>query len=82
MVRFARAALDDSLVTTTVYALIVLPSWAVTIVVMVFGPVTNGMLADAEPLVTAVPFTFIVAVASLAVGVNVIEAVALPTDAV
>ena len=60
----------------------VTPSVAVTMVVMVFGPTTKGILADAVPELTAVPFTVTVAVASLVVGVTVIEVMALLTLAV
>ena len=59
-----------------------MPSDAVTTVLKVLGPGTKGMLADADPDVTVVPFTFTVAKASLVVGVMVIDAVVLVTLAV
>ena len=40
-------------------------------VVIVFGPKFSGILADAVPEITDVPFTATVAVASLHVGVIV-----------
>ena len=40
------------------------------------------MPPDADPLVTAVPLTLTVAVASATVGVTVMEVTALPTAAV
>ena len=49
---------------------------------MVFWPTFSVMAPDAEPLVTVVPFTVTVAVGSVAVGVTVIELVALATVAV
>ena len=60
----------------------VVPSWAVTTVVMVFKPVFKAMAADAVPETTVVLFTFTVAVASLVVGVNVTEVTATDTVAV
>ena len=39
--------------------------------VMVFAPIFKAMLPDAEPLLTAVPFTLMVAVTSATVGVIV-----------
>jgi len=60
--------------------LVVLPSCAVTTVVMVLGPMAKAMLPDALPDTTATPFTFTVAPASAVVGVTVIDAVL--TDAV
>ena len=60
----------------------VVPSCAVTTVVIVLAPTDNVILPEAEPLVTTVPFTFTVALAWLTVGVTVIVVVALLTDAV
>ena len=81
--RNERFAFDDAaLVTVSVYVFVVEPSCAVTTVVMVFGPTTKGILADAVPEATAVPFTVTVAVSSLVVGVRVIEVMALLTFAV
>ena len=51
-------------------------------VMVVVVPSAKAILPDAEPDVTAVPFTFIVAWASAAVGVTVTDVVALPTDEV
>ena len=42
-------------------------------VVIVLAPMANGILADAVPEATVVPFTFTVAVASLVVGVTVTD---------
>ena len=42
---------------------------------IVFTPGDNGMFADADPDATVVPFTFIVAAGSLAVGVSVTDVV-------
>ena len=50
--------------------------------VMAFAPTAKAILPDAEPDVTATPFTFTVAVALLVVGVTVIEATELATSAV
>ena len=51
-------------------------------VVMVLLPTTNGIDAEAVPEVTGVPFTFMVAVALLLVGVMVTELTVLATVAV
>jgi len=47
---------------------------------MSFLPTIKGIAADAEPDVTAVPFTVTVAVASTVVGVTVNEVTVLATD--
>ena len=60
----------------------VVPSPAVTTVVIVFAPTVKGIFAEADPDVTAVPFTVMVEVGSLAVGVTVTDVVALLTLAV
>ena len=74
---------DGARVTIIEYVRVVVPSCAVTTVVMVVVvPPAKAMLADAVPDVTATPFTFIVAVASAAVGVTITDAVALTTDVV
>jgi hypothetical protein len=44
--------------------------------------VPKARLPDAVPEATVVPFTFIVALGSIAVGVTVSDEVVLPTDAV
>ena len=59
----------------------VTPSGAVTTVLITFGPTTSGNAADAAPEATIFPFTFTVAPVLLVVGVTVIEAVALLTEA-
>ena len=61
---------DCALVIVIITVLVVTPSCAVITVVIVFGPVNNGILADAEPEATAAPFTVMVAVASCAVGIT------------
>src|SRR6185437_37164 len=70
-----------ALVTVMVYVFVVLPSCAVTIVVTVFAPTTNGRLAEAVPDVTVVPLIFTVALTSAVAGVNFIDVVALVTPA-
>ena len=68
-----RSALDDTgRVTVMVYVLVVEPSCAVTTVVIVFAPTAKAIGADAVPDATVVPFTFIVAVFAVLVGVTVI----------
>ena len=76
------ASYDFALVTVRVYVLVVVPSEAVTTVVMVLGPTTKGRLADADPDVILVPFTFTVAAASLVVGVTVTDVMVVATFAV
>jgi hypothetical protein len=49
---------------------------------MVLVPAVNGWPADGVPEATVTPFTFMVAVASLVVGVMVTDEVALLTDVV
>jgi len=61
---------------------VVTPSCAVTLVVMVLPPTFKAILPDGPPLVTAVPFTVTVAVASLTAGVMVNEVTVLPTETV
>ena len=81
--RFDRSAFDDgALVTFTVYVFIVVPSCAVTTVVIILPPTARGIDPDGLPLATGVPFTVIVAVGSAAVGVSVIEVTLFATDAV
>ena len=82
IVRLERSALADAaLVTVMVYVFVVVPSCAVTTVVMVLLPTLNATVF-ALPLAVVVPFTFIVDVASLAVGVTFIDVTLLATDAV
>ena len=56
-----------------------LASCAVTKTVMVFAPKVKVILPEALPLVTKVPFTFTVALASAKVGVTVMLVVELVT---
>jgi hypothetical protein len=56
-------AAPTALVTVTVYVAVVVPSWAVTTTVIVFAPTFKEMDPDADPDVTAVPLTVIVALA-------------------
>ena len=58
------------------------PSCAVTTVVIVFVPTFRFIAPDADALATVVLFTFIVAFASETVGVTVMLVVALLTLAV
>jgi hypothetical protein len=62
--------------------LVVVPSSAVTIIVIVLSPTFIDNEPDAEPDVTVVPLTVIVACDSSLVGVTVIDVVALDIDAV
>ena len=66
-------------VTLTVYVCVVVPSCAVTTMVIALAPTTSAIAPDALPLTTVLPLTFIVAVASATVGVTVIEVTALAT---
>jgi hypothetical protein len=59
-----------------VYVLVVVPSPAVTTVLMVLVPISKAILAEADPLVTVTPFTFMLAVPSDWMGVRVIELLA------
>jgi hypothetical protein len=61
---------------------VVVPSCAVTTVLIVLVPTTNGIEALAAPDDTVIPFTFSVAVESVTAGIIVIEEVALETLAV
>ena len=72
---------DCARVTFMVYVLVVVPLEAVTTVVIAFNPTISGMLAEAVPDATAVPLTVMVDVAAAAVGVTVMEATELATDA-
>ena len=75
------ATAEPARVTVTVYVLTA-PLSAVTKIVMVFEPTLRLMAPDAVAEVTAVPFTLILAKLLEAVGVTVIEVVALLTDTV
>ena len=83
MVRLDKlASLDNAaaLVMVMVYVFVV-PSWAVTTVVMVLLPTFKATFL-AVPLVVGVPFTVMVALALLAVGVTSTDVTLLATDAV
>jgi hypothetical protein len=63
--------------------MVVVPSWAVTTVVMVVVALAvNAMLAEAVPEPTVIPLTVTVAVRSCDVGVTVTAATAKGTDVV
>lgn len=62
--------------------MVVMPSCAVTTVVMVFAPTFKLILLLATPVATAVPFTVTVALAWFTVGVKVIEDTVFATDCV
>ena len=82
-VKLERVAMaEGALVTVTVYVFVVLPSWAVTTTVMVFDPTLSEIAPEAEPDVTEVPLTVMVALACVRVGVIVIDVTELATDAV
>ena len=66
-------------VTVTVYARMVVPSWAVTTAVMVLLPSTRLIEPEGEPDVTPVPFTLTVEVASATIGVTVTDVTSLAT---
>ena len=70
---------NDERVTIMVYVWVVVPSCAVTTVVMVLVPVLSDIDWLAVPDVTAIPFTVTVAVASVSVGVILILLVVLIT---
>ena len=78
--RAARFAFVEIRVTVNIYVFVVVPSAAVTTTLIVFGPTARGILADAVPEATAIPFTVRVAVASLVVGFTFMAVVV--TDAV
>ena len=58
------------------------PSSAVPTTVIVFDPTVNAIAEDAEPEVTADPFTVMVVFELFRVGVTVIDVVAFETVAV
>ena len=81
--RLERLAFDAAaLVTVMVYDCVVMPSCAVTTVVIVLLPTFSAIGAEVFPPASAVPFTVNVALGSAVAGVIVTEAVALLTDAV
>ena len=71
--RFDSVATDEpeALVAVILYVLVVAPSCAVHTMVMRLSPALNGIDEDAAPDATVTPLTFMVAVASCAVGVMV-----------
>ena len=62
------ATAEAARVAVMVYVLVVTPSAAVTTTDMVFAPTAKACEPDSEPEATVVPFTFMVAPASAAVG--------------
>ena len=71
---------DGARVTVMVYVLVVVPFWAVTTtLIAVVVPSASASAPEVVPEVTLVPFTFIVALASLATGFTVMVAVTLLT---
>jgi hypothetical protein len=68
-------------VTVNVYVFFEVPSSAVTIIVIVFLPTSRLTVPDALPLTTTIPFTVIVDLLSLAVGVIVILLTLFATSA-
>ena len=71
-VKCARVALEDGArVAVMIYVLVVTPSCAVTTILITLAPTLSGMAPVAAPEATAVPFTFIVALASVVTEVTV-----------
>ena len=62
--------------------LVAIPSEAVTLVVIVFNPTNNAILAEGELDNTADPFTVTFALGSVNVGVTVMAFIVLATLAV
>ena len=73
---------DGARVAVMVYVFVVTPSWAVTTVVMVFGPTFKAIGAEAVPEATVVPFTFTVDVGTAVTGVMVMVAAPFTTSSV
>ncbi len=73
------ATTEGARLTVMVYISVVIPSWAVTFVVMVLAPTTSAIAVEAEPEATVTPFTLMVEVASVTVGVTVIDEVEFVT---
>ena len=69
----------EFLVTVTVYADCVVPSCAVTTVVITLAPTASEINPLAAPDATIVPFTLIVAVVSVTVGLTVMDVVVFGT---
>ena len=85
MTRFERFGFEDipvGLLIVSVYVFVLVPLGAVTTILMLLLPMLSGISPDVEPLATVTLFTLIVAEASAAVGVIVIEFVVLGTVAV
>jgi hypothetical protein len=70
-----------ALVTVVVYVWVVVPSCAVTIVVIVFVPTLRAIPLLALPDATVDPFTLTVELVSVTVGETVNDVVAFGTDA-
>lgn len=73
MAKFDKTALFDPSYIVAVYVSVVLPSCAVTLMVITFIPGFMLTGADAVPDATGVPFTVTVAVGSVVVGVTVVD---------
>ena len=73
---------DPARVTVTVYVLVVVPSWAVTTVVMVLLPTLSAIAPEALALATVTPLTVMTDVPTDELGVTVSDVVALLTPAV
>ena len=73
------ALVDAARVTDRVYVWVVVPSEAVTVMLIVFTPTDKAIGADAVPDATIALFTSIVAFGSAAVGVTVIDATPFAT---
>ena len=84
IVRLDKLASVDSaaaLVMVMVYVFVVVPSWAVTTVVIILLPTFKTTFL-AAPLAVGVPFTVMVALTLLAVGVTSTDVTLLATEAV
>ena len=79
-VRLALA--DPARVIVIVYVFVVVPSCAVTTVVITFAPTLKAWLVDGDPETAAAPFTVTVAVPSAVVGVRAMDDMLFATDAV
>ena len=72
---------SGALVTVIVYVLVVAFS-AVTSMVIVLVPSVKAIVPDADPLTTVVPFTVMIPLAWVLVGVTVIVLILFATSAV
>lgn len=77
LMTLSEALADAARVTVIEYVCVVVPSWAVTTVVMIVWPTAKAILPDVAPDITAAPLTLTVAVGSCAVGVIVTDVVEL-----